>query len=191
MNKWKQDWFTVVELIIAITIFFMLSMASFVPYNYYVNKAKLKTTVKEISQSIYEARNMAINWVISSTWNVSIGIYFDNSEEENNKIHFLSYPYSFTGVDISTSWSEIESIKTLVLQPGMQIDSIHWNENGLFFFQAISWSSEYFYWESGIRKDILTAWEDTIDISISYKWSTTRNLQKNITYYIKTNIIDY
>ncbi|QFR38764.1 hypothetical protein A9Q91_00835 [Candidatus Gracilibacteria bacterium 28_42_T64] len=191
MNKGKQDGFTVVELIIAITIFFMLSMASFVPYNYYVNKAKLKTTVKEISQSIYEARNMAINGVISSTGNVSIGIYFDNSEEENNKIHFLSYPYSFTGVDISTSGSEIESIKTLVLQPGMQIDSIHGNENGLFFFQAISGSSEYFYWESGIRKDILTAGEDTIDISISYKGSTTRNLQKNITYYIKTNIIDY
>ena len=190
MRWWEA--FTVIELVVAITIFFILAMASFAPYNNYINKAKLKTTVREISQGIYEAKNMAINWVVSSTWNVSIWFYVDASAWENNKIHIISYPYSFSGTSVTYSWPNIENIKTLTLQPGIQIDNIDGDKkNGLFFFRSITWASEYYYWESGVRKEILSPGEDTIDISISYKWATTRNLQKIITYYTKTNIIDY
>jgi len=202
MKKRNQYWypflgwqwaFTVVELIIAITIFFMLSMASFIPYNYYVNKAKLKTTVKEISQSIYEARNIAINGAASSSWNVSVWIYFDSSTDQKNKIKFFTYPYSFTWSEITVSWwTDIILLKTLTLQPGIQIDNINGDkENALFFFQAITWDSQYYYWESWTRRELLSWGEDTIDISISYKWATRKNLQKNINYYTKTNIIDY
>jgi prepilin-type N-terminal cleavage/methylation domain-containing protein len=53
--------FTLIELVIAMTIFFILVTMSYIPYNYYINKAKIRTSIREISQSLYEARNMAIN----------------------------------------------------------------------------------------------------------------------------------
>jgi hypothetical protein len=39
----------------------MLVLATYTPYNYYMNKAKVKSASREISQALYEARNMAIN----------------------------------------------------------------------------------------------------------------------------------
>jgi hypothetical protein len=46
---------------IAITIVAFLMIASYAPYSYYQNKAKLKVATREISQVLYEAKNMAIN----------------------------------------------------------------------------------------------------------------------------------
>jgi len=53
--------FTLIELIVVITIFCIMLLATYIPYTYYQTKAKVKFAVKDISQSIYEARNMAIN----------------------------------------------------------------------------------------------------------------------------------
>jgi hypothetical protein len=39
----------------------ILVVMSFVPYQYYSNVAKVKLAAKDISQSISEARNLAIN----------------------------------------------------------------------------------------------------------------------------------
>jgi hypothetical protein len=47
-------------------------MIAFAPYSFYLNKSKVKHTDKEISQSIYEAKNKAINGSATSTGNVSI-----------------------------------------------------------------------------------------------------------------------
>jgi hypothetical protein len=41
------------------TIISILSIMIYAPYNHYQNKAKLKLTSREISQSFYEAKNMA------------------------------------------------------------------------------------------------------------------------------------
>jgi len=53
--------FTLIELMIAIVIMVILTMTAYAPYNYYQNKAKLKVTAREISQLLYESRNMAVN----------------------------------------------------------------------------------------------------------------------------------
>jgi prepilin-type N-terminal cleavage/methylation domain-containing protein len=53
--------FTLIELIITITIVAILTMLSYAPYNYYQNKSKLKITTREISQLLYESRNIAVN----------------------------------------------------------------------------------------------------------------------------------
>ncbi|MFC1798000.1 prepilin-type N-terminal cleavage/methylation domain-containing protein [Patescibacteria group bacterium] len=53
--------FTMIELMITITIIGILTMVTYAPYNYYQNKGKLKITAREVSQLLYEARNMAIN----------------------------------------------------------------------------------------------------------------------------------
>ncbi|NCO31343.1 prepilin-type N-terminal cleavage/methylation domain-containing protein [bacterium] len=53
--------FTLFELIVAISIVMILMMMTFAPYSYFQNKAKLKLSAREISQSFYEARNMAVS----------------------------------------------------------------------------------------------------------------------------------
>ena len=53
--------FTLIELIISITIVVILTVTSYAPYSYYQNKAKLKITTREISQLLYDSRNMAMN----------------------------------------------------------------------------------------------------------------------------------
>jgi hypothetical protein len=42
-------------------------MIAFAPYSFYLNKSKVKHTDKEISQSIYEAKNKAINGTATAT----------------------------------------------------------------------------------------------------------------------------
>jgi len=53
--------FTLIEFMVAISIFFILATASYAPYSYYSKKAKIRLTGKEISQILNEARNMSIN----------------------------------------------------------------------------------------------------------------------------------
>jgi len=46
---------------VVITIIMIITMSLFEPYHYYQKKIKIKLATKDISQSLYDARNMAIN----------------------------------------------------------------------------------------------------------------------------------
>jgi prepilin-type N-terminal cleavage/methylation domain-containing protein len=59
----KQKGFTLIELLISITILFILMMMAYIPYEHYQKKAKLKLASREISQSFYEAKNMAVSGI--------------------------------------------------------------------------------------------------------------------------------
>jgi prepilin-type N-terminal cleavage/methylation domain-containing protein len=56
--------FTLIELVITITIITIVSMVSYAPYNYYKNKSKLKNSASKITQLLYDSRNMAVNGMI-------------------------------------------------------------------------------------------------------------------------------
>lgn len=188
--------FTLIEMMIAITIVAILSLTTYAPYSYYQNKAKLKITAREISQLLYESRNMAINWALSNSWNVSIWVYFDNSSLLNNTIKVFSYPYDSDEININNmEWWNTKLIRSLILQPWVQIDWFNISglpdpdkTNLLLFFNSINWDIKYYTWNpsknniSGIEK---------LSIKFSYKWSTSPNLQKTIDYFTKTNITDY
>jgi Tfp pilus assembly protein PilE len=49
---------------VAVTIFVLISLMAFAPYSYYINKSKVKQTGKEVSQLIYESKNMALNGIV-------------------------------------------------------------------------------------------------------------------------------
>lgn len=182
--------FTLIELMISITIVVILTMVTYAPYNYYQNKAKLKVATREISQVLYEWRNMAINWSVQDTWNVSIWVYFDNSVTEKNKIKVFSYPYNINKLDLSyIEWPDVKLIKTLELKKGIEINDIQWNDNLLFVFDAITWNLTYYNWNGWLRNTIEN--EDIMSINFSYKNSTSENLRRTIKYFTSTNIIDY
>ena len=59
------------------------------------------------------------------------------------------------------------------------------------FYESVTWQIKvkWFNWDSQwteIKEDV---WK--IKIKFSFKNSTTEFLQKEITYYLKTNIVDY
>ena len=203
LNKNSFLAFTLIELLVSMTIIFIVIMTTYIPYNYYQNKAKLRQSTREIAQSLYEARNMAINWIsknmpvnwISNDSNLSIWIYFDSSESSKNTIKFFSYPYEFDP-NKTKILNNGNTLKTLQLQH-IQINSVGWLEDWafktsswwLFFFKSITWSGSYYYWEWSNKKEIISD-DGIIKIKFSYKNSTSPDLQREICYYTKTYISD-
>lgn len=168
----------------------MVWWATFMNFAYSQNKMNLKLTAKDISQALYNARNMAINWLDSSSWNVSVWVYFDNSDENKSKISFFSYPFD---LDVSSTdfinTDKKKLIKEIKFYKSIELNNVAQKDRFVFLFNAISWSWQYYYRDSNPIKKSYT-WED-IDIKISFKWATTPNLTKDIKYIIGTNIIDY
>ena len=192
--KWRVSFlggFTLIELIIAMSIFFLLSSASYIPYSHSRKVGLVNQWIKEITQSLYETRNLSINGLDSGSGNLSIGLYFDASEGENRHITYFSYPYSFSGSQITVTKStdiHIEKIKELPLW--VQIENIGGKERFLIFFHSISGKGEYFFWDdtSPIKQNFLNT---EIEVGVSYKGSTSPSLNKSILYYTQGNIADY
>ena len=168
----------------------MVWWATFMNFAYSQNKMNLKLTAKDISQALYNARNMAINWLDSSSWNVSVWVFFDNWEDRKNKISFFSYPFD---MDINSTdlinTDKKKLIKEISFYKSIELNKVADKDKFIFFFNAISWSWQYYYRDSSPLKKPFN-WE-YIDIRISFEWATTTNLIKDIKYIIGTNIIDY
>jgi len=181
--------FTLIELIIVITLISIVSVVSYAPYNYYKNKVKLRNTASKITQLLYESKNKAINWTVWSDWNVSIWVFFDSSLDNKSEIKVFSYPYNYATWSISfIENSDIKKIKTFYLDDWIQIDNIEWLENLLLVFRSITGEVNYYTWHWSVRSTIV---DDKIDINISYKGASSRNLNKKISYSTYTNVTDY
>lgn len=190
---WNINWFTLIELIIAMSIFFIIVVSTYAPYNYYSQKARLNIVTKEISQSLYNARNIAINWSSDNSWNTSIWIYLDTTPWNNTKIEYFSYPYSFSWSQIiPIEWWNIKKIKTIKFSGPVEINTVWWKDNLLFFFSSISWSWWYYYYNNNPipnTRHVLNL--ENIIINVSYKWTSALWLTKEIIYNTNTNIVDY
>ena len=185
----KKKAFTLIELIVAMSIVGTLMMMTYLPYNHYQNKAKLKLSTREISQSFYEAKNMAVSWIRDLDWNTSVWLYMTTNEPDNWNIVFFSYPHDIDELSINNieSWS-IKKIKEKQLQDWIKINNLEWYENLLFFYNSINWDSKiYTFWTSW-KTEII---DDEISIVVSYKNSTSESLKKELIYFKNTNIIDY
>ena len=184
--KIKNKWFTLIELIIVISIIWTMMVMVYAPYNIFQKKAEVKIASKSIAKTISESRNMAIHWASSSSWNLSIWVYFDSSNK--NIIKIFNYPYSYW------TWSQIVVndssllINEIDIWQNLQIDKIENKTKVLFLFEAISWKWYYFDFE-GTRQNLVIT-NNKINIEFSYK-GATNNLKKNLEYYINTHISDY
>lgn len=183
----NKTWFTLIELIVAISIFFLLSLIAFAPYSFYLNKSKVKHTSKEISQVIYEAKNKAINGSATASWNVSIWIYFDSTWANKNSYKLLSFSHDINENIISME--EANLIEETILQPGMQLWTFQWQEKGMIFFRSITGSWRVFTWDWNIRTQVPPI--EDITLKYSYKWASYWLLQWELQYFQETQIVDY
>ena len=188
--KGKKQAFTLTELLVAMTIFIVIVTFSYIPYSYYQSKAQLRQGVKELEQSLSEVRNMALSW-LSSTGNLSLWLYLDT--ENKNKIRYISYPYSYTWTQITNEiWWEVSLTKELEFPKWVEfnwvLDGNEILHNWLFFFQAISWDGQFYYWDEAWQRHNFESLD--LYIKLSYKNSSSQNLQSSIKYYTDNYIME-
>ncbi len=173
----NEKWFTLIELMVVITIISMISLATYLPYAHHQKKVLLKQANREISQSLSEARNLATNGLDTGSGNLNVALYLD--EQATQIVYYTSTGF----IDFLNMW---QIYKTKQLPQGIQIDAIAWNsEKSIFSFSAIFGTGSLEQESSGIFTG------DIIDISSSYKWSSSPVLQGKIIYYMRSYISDY
>jgi len=166
--------FTLIELMVVISIMAILLMMWFTQFAHYKTKQTVRNSSKILSQTLNDARNSAIYWMASSTWNLDIwvkletwkwkiGIYWfpindtiSNYTSPDNKYLLEERPFE-NKVEFSSSW-------------------------GLILYKAITWSWIY-KWD-------FTITDNKIEMIVWLKWATTWFFSKKIKYYTKTYISD-
>ncbi len=211
-----SKWFTLIELLITMTIIMLISTISFSNYIYRSQLDSIRYWSKQITQLLTLARNQSIYWYYWTTdWNTTnknIAIYF---EKDKNTVSYYSIDLKYkwiTPENISSKtflWeNENNSItKELLINDNNKIQEILlWNEvkitkiftwenkenqnNLLILFPSIKWDSSFYIYDSNldkfIKKDI-----SNIFLELKYKNSTNPDLTKNIEYNNITNLINY
>lgn len=179
--KLNKSWFTLIELLITMTIFTILVIMSFVPYQYYTHKARVKLASKDISQSILEVKNLAVNWYDLNWINQSLALYFDKSSPNVLKY----YTYNYSSWILNNPFKTNYLLKEKKLPDGVIINDISGMDKMWIYFSSIYWSW-YFLDSLWNTLDL-----EKIDINISYKNSSDPNLNKKVIFYKKTNLTDY
>lgn len=214
-NIKNKNAFTLIELMVVIAIMGILLLFSYAPYNIYQTKAKLKLATREVAQSFYEAKNIAVSGLKLKTEensfdnsqnksdsssikeefeNKSVWIFLTSEESKNDVVNYYFFPYDKKVENIKLEDLEKPSKKKEIQKTiFLKWFSAWWNEfkSILVFYESVTWQIKvkWFNWDSQwteIKEDV---WK--IKIKFSFKNSTTEFLQKEITYYLKTNIVDY
>lgn len=179
--KYTKKWFTLIEMLIAMSIFFIIVIMTYVNYAYFQNIARVKISLKEISQSINEARNMAISWYERNWINQSIWVYFDINNKNVIKLYSFNY----------NSWITLDStnlIKDRKIQNNIWINYIWWKDNMMIYFSSIYAKPEMYYFEWDIKN---TFSGSELEFNVSYGDANSFPLKRELKYFKNTNVVDY
>ncbi len=154
---------------------------TYVNYASYQNIAKVKLSLKEVSQSIHDARNMAINGYDKNMVNQSVWIYFDL---KGQSIQYYGYNFN-SWVTLSPS----HLIKEKKLQEWVQISHLSWNETIMIHFSSIYWIPNIYTVGSAWQIEAFS-W-DVLEIAVSYKWIQNYPFKRDMKYFKNTNVVDY
>lgn len=179
--RFEKKWFTLIELLISMTIFFIIVVMTYANYAYYQNIARVKMWLKEISQTINEARNLAIAWYQKNWVNQSLWVFFDTTN--NNVVKIYSYNYG--------SWISLDNqylLKEKKLQQNVGIDDISGKQNIFIYFSSIYAKPEIYYFEWTVKQ---TYWTGEVDMIISFKHANAFPLKRELKYIKNTNVVDY
>jgi len=187
MKQYQTSGFTLIEMLVVISVVVIMTTMSYTGYITQQQIVRVRLSVKEISQAIHEARNMAINGYvnnISDQKNQSVGIYFKKDE---NMLKFYGYDYDRTEFPVL---EDRYLIHERPLQSNVVLGEIDTKENMMFFFWAISWEKKFFTF-SGIYATHIEPIPTHISLSVSYKNISVSPFYKELTYYPQTNVVDY
>lgn len=166
--------FTLIEFMVVMTIMFMLAMLTYVPYAHHQKKVLLQQWAREVSQSLSEARNLALHGFDTWSGNLNIWLYFWSWSTQ------LEYYTSTGSIDIA-NLASATLYKSKNLPAGVEIQSVDGRgDNFLFVFERIKWDLT-----------LTPSVTGEVDIDLSYKWATSSVLQSTVRYYPTSFISDY
>lgn len=174
--------FTLIELLISMTIFFIIVIMTYANYAYYQNIARVKIALKEISQSINETRNLALGWYQKNGINQSIAVFFDTNNP--NVIQWYSYDYSSSGIILSNE----HLLKEKKLQSFVGVNFLSGKSNMMIYFSSIFAKPSLYYFESGVRNEFL---ESEVNFEIAFRNAQAFPLKRQLKYIKNTNVVDY
>ena len=195
LSKNNQSAFTMIELLVVITIIGIIFSASFMNYAYAQRKLSVRQWAQLVWKTIIDTKNLAKNgfetWVWSAQKNVSLALEFDTSETAlaNNKLQLVSYEI---GENPQTANATL--VEVFPLPRWVQIDWIsfdggnNFETSADFFFESINPENGIFFDENDQQVSSIT--DSNIAIKISFKWASGP-LSKVIQYDIRSWVFDY
>ena len=165
--------FTLIELMVVISIMAILLTLWFTQFAHYKTKQLVRNSSKILTQTLVDSRNKAIYWISSSTWNLDIWVLLENNTE-NIKIFW--FPIN------DNIWNYLNPdnkylLEKIPFEKNVEFSSSWW----LILYKAITWS-----W---IYKNF-TITDNKIEMNVWLKWATSWFFSKKIKYYTKTYISD-
>ncbi len=156
-----KNGFTLIELMVVITIISIITIILIAPYNFYANISKVRVSKDIITQTINQARNSSA-WLIdyNSDSNMNIALFIT---KWNWFIDMVWFPYSYSWAINQTS-SSAKNIKRIRLENWVNITSIKdiWDNdqtNIVLYFKAPNWElSTYFTPTSTWSLKNITVW---------------------------------
>ena len=205
MKNWSPKAFTLSEMLVVIALLLLLLTFVYLPYAHYQEKLKVRQAVREVSQSIIEVRNLAINGIDmkedendpnSLYENKSVWLYLSGSS-----MQILAYPHEMMdenewNIDRAvndTLWIKLYKPRELPRHTKFEAanaGSITDMGNILFFYDAVSGEGKYYSWDSSWNRSEIN-WADHIELNFSFKSSSSPILNKKMTYDTRVNIVDY
>jgi len=171
--KNNKNAFTLIEILVAMTMMIILTMAAYIPFSHYQQKQRVRNSAKIITQTLYDARSDAIYWRASNTWNLDIWVLFKQNAT-NLKVYWFPIKDTISNYLNPDNKYLLEKIS---LEPWVQISSSWW----LFLFKAITWSWVYKNFTINSNK---------IELSVWLKWAKHWIMSKKIEYFVNTYISD-
>lgn len=171
MQSKKNKAFTLIEIMIVISIIWIISVLVVVPYNLYSDISRVNLSKEIITQTISEARNSSA-WLINTTGkNQNIAIFFTKWW---NSIKLVWFPFDYSWSISEVSW---DLIRELPLEKNINTNKFvdnNWNELNelIMYFKSPNWDSE-------IYKNATQIWT-LKNIIIGLKESTNWILSKTI-----------
>lgn len=166
--------FSLIELMVVITIIWIISVSVIIPYNFYANISKVKLSVETINQSLNETRNSAawlVDWVTSKNQNTALVFV-----KWATTINFVGIPVGYSGSIFNYNSNVLRNI---LLDDNVyitNITSLDWSNNDLnkavLLYNAPNW-------DKSILTDNTHTWS-YLKITIWYKKAKNWTLSREI-----------
>lgn len=159
--------FTLIELMVVITIIGILFAWSYIPYDYYSRLSRLRISSEKIHQALQDAKILSQNGQVfpGSIKNANIWLLFEKGKHTLSMFAFLPGTHSFS------ENANAKVIKTISLEDGININVLP-QDNILVEYSAPQWNMEIY--------TSPTATGSTLDVGIGWKTVTIGALYRNI-----------
>ncbi|HRI36604.1 MAG TPA: prepilin-type N-terminal cleavage/methylation domain-containing protein [bacterium] len=115
--------FTLVELLVAITIIAILGVAMYVPYQRYERIARVRVSAEHVEQTVTEARTLARSGYMmpKTDTNANLGVLF---ERGSSSVRILAYPHGTDTGSISLAGTGVAVIRTVALAANVSLTDL-------------------------------------------------------------------